>query len=140
PAEASRSIWRSRSTPGGGGYNEIMMEDRAGAEVLELHAQRDLISSAGRNASHQVAVNHSVEVGGDQSTHVTGNAGTACVGNYTLSATEVKISSSGDTILSAGDELHEYSDNQHLHNGSTYIDSKDVVQVNADYFDVFARS
>lgn len=40
PSEASKSGIRSRSL-GGGGYSEIMFEDRAGAELLSVRAERD---------------------------------------------------------------------------------------------------
>ncbi|MES2870098.1 MAG: type VI secretion system tip protein VgrG [Pseudomonadota bacterium] len=42
PAEKTRSVLRSRSTPGENGYNELRMEDRKGQEHIYLHAQRDL--------------------------------------------------------------------------------------------------
>ena len=41
PADKTRSILRSRSSPGGGGYNELRIEDRKGAEEIYLRAQRD---------------------------------------------------------------------------------------------------
>ena len=51
PAHKTRSVLRSRSTPGGGGYNELHIEDRKGAEVIYLHAQRDLEQHI-KNDSH----------------------------------------------------------------------------------------
>ncbi|UII72013.1 type VI secretion system tip protein VgrG [Pseudomonas sp. HN11] len=41
PADKTRSIFRSQSSPGGGGYNELRIEDRKGAEEIYLRAQRD---------------------------------------------------------------------------------------------------
>ena len=41
PASAAKSGIRTRSTPGGGGYNEISFDDSAGAEVLTVRAQKD---------------------------------------------------------------------------------------------------
>ncbi|MHA4976685.1 type VI secretion system Vgr family protein [Pseudomonas extremorientalis] len=41
PADKTRSILRSQSSPGGGGYNELRIEDRKGAEEIYLRAQRD---------------------------------------------------------------------------------------------------
>jgi type VI secretion system secreted protein VgrG len=68
PAEKTRSIWRSRSSPGGAGYNEIMMEDKAGAELLELHAHRDFQHDTGHDAKVTVGGNQTVGVAGGQST------------------------------------------------------------------------
>ena len=42
PANKTQSVLRSRSTPGGSGYNELRIEDRKGQEHIYLHAQRDL--------------------------------------------------------------------------------------------------
>ncbi|MBC3364088.1 type VI secretion system tip protein VgrG [Pseudomonas sp. SWRI154] len=41
PADKTRSILRSQSSPGGGGYNELRIEDRKGAEEIYLRAQRN---------------------------------------------------------------------------------------------------
>lgn len=41
PGERTRSTFRSETSPGGGGANELRLEDQAGAEELHLHAQRD---------------------------------------------------------------------------------------------------
>ncbi|SDT12105.1 type VI secretion system Vgr family protein [Pseudomonas oryzae] len=41
PANKTRSVFKTLSTPGGGGYNELRIEDRQGQEQIYLHAQRD---------------------------------------------------------------------------------------------------
>jgi type VI secretion system secreted protein VgrG len=41
PANKTRSLFKTLSTPGGGGYNELRIEDKQGAEQIYLHAQRD---------------------------------------------------------------------------------------------------
>lgn len=41
PADKTRSIFRSQTSPGGGGYNELRIEDRKGAEEIYLRAQRN---------------------------------------------------------------------------------------------------
>ncbi|WP_420850280.1 bacteriophage T4 gp5 trimerisation domain-containing protein, partial [Pseudomonas typographi] len=41
PANKTRSVFKTLSSPGGEGYNELRVEDRAGAEQLYIHAQRD---------------------------------------------------------------------------------------------------
>ncbi|WP_437535391.1 type VI secretion system tip protein TssI/VgrG [Sorangium sp. So ce726] len=64
PAEKTRSIWKSKTSPGGEGFNQIMMEDKKGEELLELHAHRDNLVTAGANQT--------VDVGGDQKVHVAG--------------------------------------------------------------------
>ncbi|HWV10345.1 MAG TPA: type VI secretion system tip protein VgrG [Pseudomonas sp.] len=41
PANKTRSLFKTLSSPGGGGYNEFRIEDRKGAEQIYIHAQRD---------------------------------------------------------------------------------------------------
>ncbi|MHB1369034.1 MAG: type VI secretion system Vgr family protein [Pseudomonadaceae bacterium] len=41
PANKTRTVFKTLSSPGGGGYNELRIEDRQGAEQIYLHAQRD---------------------------------------------------------------------------------------------------
>ncbi|WP_437817908.1 type VI secretion system Vgr family protein [Sorangium sp. So ce1078] len=64
PAEKTRSIWKSKTSPGGEGFNQIMMEDKKGEELLELHAHRDNAVTVGATQT--------VDVGGDQKIHVEG--------------------------------------------------------------------
>ena len=41
PTNKTRSVFKTLSSPGGGGYNELRIEDRKGAEQIYLHAQHD---------------------------------------------------------------------------------------------------
>ncbi|WPC05267.1 type VI secretion system tip protein VgrG [Pseudomonas benzenivorans] len=41
PANKTRSLFKTLSSPGGGGYNELRIEDRKGQEQIYLHAQKD---------------------------------------------------------------------------------------------------
>jgi len=41
PANKTRTLFKTLSSPGGRGYNELRIEDRKGAEQIYLHAQRD---------------------------------------------------------------------------------------------------
>jgi type VI secretion system secreted protein VgrG len=41
PANKTRTVFKTLSSPGGGGYNERRIEDRQGQEQIYLHAQRD---------------------------------------------------------------------------------------------------
>lgn len=88
PEGRTRSVWRTRSTPGGEGYNELSFEDRAGDELVHLRAQRDMevvalhdqrttvgasrSTSVRRNERHVVGGAHSLEVRGDQRLEVKG--------------------------------------------------------------------
>ncbi len=55
PQYKTRSVLRSRSSMGGGGANEIHIEDRRGEELVYLRAQRDLEQQVGRDSRLEVA-------------------------------------------------------------------------------------
>ncbi|GGI99750.1 hypothetical protein GCM10009083_15640 [Halopseudomonas pertucinogena] len=41
PEHKTRAVFKSLSSPGGNGFNELRIEDRAGEEQIFIHAQRD---------------------------------------------------------------------------------------------------
>ncbi|SEE09619.1 type VI secretion system secreted protein VgrG [Pseudomonas costantinii] len=65
PAAMTRSIFRSQSSPGGGGYNELRIEDRKGAEEIYLRAQRDWTQHVLHDQQVQVDNQRRVKVGGE---------------------------------------------------------------------------
>jgi type VI secretion system secreted protein VgrG len=67
PPSKTAGAWRSRSTPGGGGDNEILVEDATGKEVLHLQAERDMTLLARRNEAETTLRNRSKLVKGDES-------------------------------------------------------------------------
>ena len=66
PAQKTQSVFRSRSSPGGNGYNELRIEDRQGQELIYLHAQRDL--------QQHIKNDSRVQIDGASETRVTGNS------------------------------------------------------------------
>lgn len=42
PADKTRTVWKSNSSKGGGGYNEIRFEDAKDKEQIFTHAQKDM--------------------------------------------------------------------------------------------------
>lgn len=97
PGSATQSGWKSDSSLGGGGYNELMFEDKAGSELVNFQAQKDhnlLIKndraklvqhdqsdridhdakhSVGHNLDEDVGNNKTVKVGVDQTTDIGSN-------------------------------------------------------------------
>jgi len=65
PTKGTRSGIRTRTTPGGGGYNELTFDDRAGEEQVLLRAQRRL--------DEVILGDHSISIGGEQRSALTGN-------------------------------------------------------------------
>jgi type VI secretion system secreted protein VgrG len=78
PDNKTVSTWKSSSSPGGGGYNEIKYEDKAGLELVYVQAQRDLnqlvkrdeVERTLRNKLTTVAGTEDVVVKGERKAHV----------------------------------------------------------------------
>src|SRR5471032_2297155 len=66
PANKTRSVFKTNSSLGGGGSNEVRVEDRAGQEQIYIHAQRDQDCTVQNNESHWVGVNRVHSVGQDE--------------------------------------------------------------------------
>jgi type VI secretion system secreted protein VgrG len=99
PDEKTVSIWKSRSSPAAQGsdedrYNMVRMEDKAGAELLSLRAQRD--------CQQDTLHDSSITVGGNESTSVTGSQST--------SAGSISMSSGSTMSLSAETTMTEEAD------------------------------
>ncbi|HDY98939.1 MAG TPA: type VI secretion system tip protein VgrG, partial [Pseudomonas sabulinigri] len=54
PAHKTRSVFKTLSSPGGGGYNELRIEDKKGEEQIYLHAQKDWDESIENNQTIRV--------------------------------------------------------------------------------------
>ena len=66
PGDKTKSTIRSSSSPGGKGFNEISLEDSAGAEEIYVHAQRDLREKVRRHVSTSVGSSQTLSVGYDR--------------------------------------------------------------------------
>lgn len=83
PDHKTRSTWQSRSSPGGGGSNELRFEDLTGKEEVYIHAQKDFNEVVEHNHSTNVTANQSISVGGNPSTSVTGDQTNTVTGKQT---------------------------------------------------------
>lgn len=83
PDQKTKSGIRTQSTPGGKGFNELSFDDAAGAELIHVHAQRDLTEVVERDHETHVRANQAVGVSLDQSLLV-GHDRTLKVGNDLL--------------------------------------------------------
>jgi type VI secretion system secreted protein VgrG len=69
----THSSLQSSSSPGGGGTNEVRMNDSAGEMEFFVHAQRDLAITAGHDLTERVGRNAKLQVTADASAAVTGH-------------------------------------------------------------------
>ena len=72
PEEKTQSAWRSASSPGGGGFNEIRFEDRRDGELVSMHAARDLRARVEQDEGLAVGRHRTKTVGGDESARTEG--------------------------------------------------------------------
>ena len=66
PANKTRTVFKTRSTPGGNGFNELRIEDKAGAEQIYVHGQRDMDIEVGNCETHSVGVDRIKTIGQDE--------------------------------------------------------------------------
>jgi type VI secretion system secreted protein VgrG len=129
PAEKTRSVWRSRSSPGGAGHNEILMEDAAGSEMLSLHGHRDTSFSAGRNASTVVGQSQSVSVGAGQSMNVGGDQTTKVGGSADVTVTGMLAVTADGIVAGATNDLRVFAKNNLIHASELHEVTAGTVQL-----------
>ncbi|MEP7124576.1 MAG: type VI secretion system tip protein TssI/VgrG [Byssovorax sp.] len=115
PEQKTRSTWRSRSSPGGAGFNEIMMEDAAGNEKLSFHGHRDSQFFTGRNSSTVVGQSQSVSVGAGQSLSVGGDQSTKVAGFADFQVTGALALEADALIATIAHDVRTSSDNNLIH-------------------------
>lgn len=94
PADKTRSVFRSQSSPGGGGYNELRIEDRKGAEEISLRAQR--------NWNQQVLHDMHVQVGQNEYLHVIGDRHIRVSGQTLRASGEFRVNAGSQVVIDGG--------------------------------------
>jgi type VI secretion system secreted protein VgrG len=113
PVDVARSGIRTRTLPGGEGWNELAFDDKMGAEQIYLRAQRNLDEVVLVDHTTHVGKNQSTVVEGDQSTVVTGTRAVSVNGTQTVTVNGPSALAVGvdHTVSVAGDERHEVRGN-----------------------------
>lgn len=115
PRHKTRSVLRSRSSLGGGGANELHLEDRRGEELIFLRAQRDLEQQVGRDSRLEVAGQRSEIIRGsstiylenEEHRHVTGDRKVVLKASDHLKVQGDSRTHVGQTlVIEAGQQLH----------------------------------
>ncbi|MEM7060503.1 MAG: type VI secretion system tip protein VgrG, partial [Pseudomonadota bacterium] len=73
PGNATQSGWKSNSSPGGGGFNELRFEDKAGSEEVYFQAQKDHTELIKNDENRTVQNNMSERVDVDSSQSIGNN-------------------------------------------------------------------
>jgi type VI secretion system secreted protein VgrG len=109
PANKTRSVFKTLSSPGGGGYNELRIEDKKGAEQIYIHAQRDW----DENVEHD----QKIRVGNERHDTVVKNTYTE------LKAEEHRTTISDRKIEAKLDDHLTIGQNQHVKLGTAQLTS-----------------
>jgi type VI secretion system secreted protein VgrG len=80
PANATQSGWKSNSSPGGGGWNEMRFEDKKGSEEVYFQAEKDHNELIKNNETRTVGNDFAEDVGHDAKQDI-GHDRTETVGN-----------------------------------------------------------
>jgi len=116
----TQSGFKTRSTPGGGSsnYNELMFEDKKGAEVFSMHAELEMATSVERDDSTSVGRDQTLSVKRDQTNTIERDRKTTVARNETHT---VNVDQK-NTVRGA-------QNNQVVGNRLTFVDSKDTLTV-----------
>ncbi|KYG09060.1 hypothetical protein BE21_19905 [Sorangium cellulosum] len=106
PENKTQSGWKSNSTGGGGGYNELMFEDAQGKELLRMQAEKDLNKLVKNDESVTIGNDRTKSVGHDD-THTVGNDRSRIVGNnetVTIGVNQTITVGANQTTTVGGDQ------------------------------------
>ncbi|MBV6826030.1 type VI secretion system tip protein TssI/VgrG [Pseudomonas sp. PD9R] len=115
PAHKTKTVLRSQSSPRTGGFNELMIEDRAGQEKVYLRAERDLEqlirndsnTTINNDRNEQIARNSSSLIKGDESHTTQGQRDSVIGGSEVVSITDKSSTTVGNAwVVKAGSHAH----------------------------------
>ena len=108
PDNKTQSGWKSNSTGGKGGYNEIMFEDAQGKELLRIQAEKNLTKLVKNDETATIRKNRSADIGqNDTSTVGIEYSVTIAAGptSITMSEDSIVLTTSGATIELGADTI-----------------------------------
>ncbi|TWT43685.1 Phage-related baseplate assembly protein [Phycisphaerae bacterium RAS1] len=103
PGEKTKSTWKSRSSKGGGGFNEIRFEDKKDSEQIFMHGQKDLDiriketekDFIGKDKHEIIKGMQAKSIGGNEGRSVGGDCGIDVKGKYGLNTGGTALISTG---------------------------------------------
>ncbi|WNW13958.1 type VI secretion system tip protein TssI/VgrG [Pseudomonas sp. DTU_2021_1001937_2_SI_NGA_ILE_001] len=107
PEHRTRSLFKSMSSPGGGGFNELRIEDRQGQEQIYIHAQRDWDEEIGHDQKIHVGHERHERIEANSYSHFQGEEHRTTLGDRL-------------TDVQASDHL-SVAQNQHIRIGSAQL-------------------
>jgi type VI secretion system secreted protein VgrG len=71
PGKKNISGWKTNSTTGGGGYNELVMDDSKGSELVRFHGQKDLDSTIENDEKRLIKNDRKTQINHNDTLNVT---------------------------------------------------------------------
>ncbi|WP_028622146.1 type VI secretion system Vgr family protein [Pseudomonas sp. Ant30-3] len=102
PADKTRSIFRSQSSPGGGGYNELRIEDRKGAEEIYLRAERNWTQRVLQDSFIEVGNQRSADIGGGDNLRVHGDRHISVSSQVLKASGQYQVCAAQQIVIDAG--------------------------------------
>lgn len=123
PDERTKTTLKTRSTPGGKGFNELRFEDKKGKEQVFLHAERDLHTRTKREVREWVGADRHMIVHGGRFEQI-GKSLSATVKGDRLEKVD------GGTSLEVGMDVHEKVGMNFVHKSGMNIVLEAGVSIN----------
>jgi type VI secretion system secreted protein VgrG len=123
PGNATQSGWRSNSSPGGGGQNELRFEDAAGSEHIYIHGQKDWLIEVNHDVAQSIGHDATLGVGHDR-TEVVHNDDTETVGankSITVGNAHTEVIGAGMSLRVGAEQSVSIASNQSLDIGGTQV-------------------
>jgi type VI secretion system secreted protein VgrG len=98
PGNKTRTVLKSKSTPKSSGFNEVRLEDKAGAEQVFIQAQRDLDIRVRARRRILVGGGDHLSVGGDRRARISGS-------DHLEARRDIRIRAGEDWSLDAGTDI-----------------------------------
>lgn len=148
PEHKTRSTWKSDSSPGSGGFNELMFEDARGRELVYMQAERDFerlvkrdeVVTVGRNRSTTIGEVDASAVGAKHTVNIKGTpTGTEIVAGrisfttgaatITIDGPDITLDASSMVTLKAGSNVVIHAEADVTVNGGANVAVKGAANV-----------
>ncbi len=124
PANKTRVVWKTATTPGGGSFNEIYFEDKAGSEEMFINASKDHKILVQNDRDERVSRDVTRKIGHDHTLHVEGDYSDTIKRDQTLAIgndERVEVHGSAKKTV-AEDETNTIAGKRSLTVGATHTD------------------
>jgi type VI secretion system secreted protein VgrG len=133
PGSGIQMGMKSRSSPGGGGFNEITMTDTKGKEMMNIHAQYDMVTTVLHDDRQTVKNDRTITVEGNHTEAITKDCKISVDGTHTETIkhdTALTITEGDHTItVAAGEQTNTVDKDIKLTSKTTVIHLKAATEI-----------